>query len=128
MESPFQHQSAQVLKQFAEQACKAQLAALRSTTEIQQLYVKAMESQAKSGYDFATNTMDAREFKDLAAMWPSVLTYLRDSVEAAYTTNRQIWEVVQKATKELADMASASAQAATDAAGATLASSTGKKG
>ena len=61
MYSQFQKQSLDFGKQFAEQAYKAQLAALKSIAEIQSLQVKALENQAKSNLAFVADSFEARE-------------------------------------------------------------------
>ena len=68
MYSQFQKQTLDLGKQFAEQAYKAQITALKGIAEIQTLQVKALEAQAKSNLAFVADSMEAREIQDVTAL------------------------------------------------------------
>ena len=116
MYSPFQKQSADFGKQFAEQAYKAQMAALKGFSEIHELQVKAFETQAKSNLAFVNDSLEAREVQDVTALWPKGLDFARESVEAAYTTGQEIMDVAQKTVEQFGVMARSNLKAANDAA------------
>ena len=118
MYSQFQKQSLDLGKQFAEQAYKAQLAALKGIAEIQSLQVKALESQAKSNLAFVADSMEAREIQDVTALWPKGIDFARDSVEAAYVAGQEILGVAQKAAEQFGDLTRNSLKAANEAAAA----------
>ncbi len=118
MYSQFQKQSLDFGKQFAEQAYKAQLAALKGIAEIQTLQVKALEAQAKSNLAFVADSMGAREIQDVTALWPKGLDFARNSVEAAYAANQEILGVAQKTAEQFGDLTRTSLKAANDAAAA----------
>jgi hypothetical protein len=116
MYSQFQKQSLDLGKQFAEQAYKAQVAALKGIAEIQSLQVRALESQAKSNLAFVADSMEAREAQDVTALWPKGLDFARDSVEAAYATGQEILGVAQKTVEQIGDLTRKNLKAANDAA------------
>jgi hypothetical protein len=118
MYNQIQKQTLDFGKQFAEQAYKAQLAALKSLSEIQNLQVKALEAQAKSNLAFVADSMEAREIQDVTALWPKGLDFARDSVEAAYATGQEILGVAQKSAEQLGEMTRSNLKAANDAAAA----------
>ncbi|MGH8156420.1 MAG: phasin family protein, partial [Rhodanobacteraceae bacterium] len=90
MYSQFQKQSLDFGKQFAEQAYKAQIAALKGISDVQNLQLKALESQAKSNFAFVSDALEVREVQDVTALWPKGLDFARDSVESAYATSQEI--------------------------------------
>ena len=116
MYSQFQKQSLDFGKQFAEQAYKAQITALKGIAEIQSLQVKALESQAKSNLAFVADSLEAREIQDVTALWPKGLDFARDSAEAAYATGQEILTVAQKTAEQFGDLTRNSLKAANDAA------------
>lgn len=118
MYSQFQKQSLDMGKQYAEQAYKAQIAALKSISEIQSLQVKALEAQAKSNLAFLADSMEAREIQDVTALWPKGLDFARDSVEAAYATGQEMLGVAQKTAEKFGEMTRTNLKAANDAASA----------
>ena len=118
MYSQFQKQSLDLGKQFAEQAYKAQLAALKGIADIQNLQVKALEAQAKSNLAFVADSLEAREIQDVTALWPKGLDFARESAEAAYTTSQEILGITQKAAEQFGDLARTNLKAANDAAAA----------
>jgi hypothetical protein len=118
MYNQFQKQSLDFGKQFAEQAYKAQLAALKSLAEIQSLQVKALENQAKSNLAFVADSFEAREIQDVTALWPKGVDFARESAEAAYTTSQEILGVAQKTAEQFGDLTRSSLKAANDAAAA----------
>ena len=118
MYSQFQKQSLDFGKQFAEQAYKAQITALKGIAEIQNLQVKALEAQAKSNLAFVADSMEAREIQDVTALWPKGLDFARNSVEAAYAANQEILGVAQKTAEQFGDLTRSSLKAANDAAAA----------
>jgi len=118
MYSQFQKQSLDLGKQFAEQAYKAQLAALKGISEIQSLQVKALESQAKSNLAFVADSLEAREIQDVSALWPKGLDFARDSAEAAYAAGQEILGLAQKAAEQFGDLTRNSLKAANDVAAA----------
>ena len=114
MYSQFQKQSLVLGKQFAEQAYKAQLAALKGIAEIQSLQVKALESQAKSNLVFVADSLEAREIQDVTALWPKGLDFARDSAEAAYVASQEILGIAQKTAEQFGDLTRNSLKAAND--------------
>ncbi|MGH8191654.1 MAG: phasin family protein [Rhodanobacteraceae bacterium] len=116
MYSQIQKQSLDFGRQFAEQAYKTQLAALKGIAEIQTLQVKALESQAKSNLAFVADSLDAREMQDVTALWPKGIDFARDSAEAAYATSQEMLGVAQKTAEEFGSLARHSVKAANDAA------------
>lgn len=118
MYSQVQKQSLDLGRQFAEQAYKAQVTALKGITEMQNLQVKALEAQAKANLAFITDSMEAREIQDVTALWPKGLDFARDSVEAAYTTSQEMLGVAQKAAEQLGTLTRNNLKAANDAAAA----------
>lgn len=118
MYSQIQKQTLDFGKQFAEQAYKAQVAALKSLSEIQTLQVKALEAQAKSNLAFVADSLEAREIQDVTALLPKGLDFARDSVEAAYATSQEIFGVAQKSAEQLGEMTRSNLKAANDAAAA----------
>ena len=118
MYSQFQKQSLDLGKQFAEQAYKAQVTALKGFAEIQSLQVKALESQAKSNLAFVADSMEAREMQDVTALWPKGVDFARESAEAAYTTSQEILGVAQKTAEQFGDLTRSSLKAANEAAAA----------
>jgi hypothetical protein len=118
MYSQFQKQSLDLGKQFAEQAYKAQITALKGITEIQSLQVKALEAQAKSNLAFVADSMEVREAQDATALWPKGLDFARDSAEAAYAAGQEILGVAQKTAEHFGDLTRNSLKAANDAAAA----------
>ena len=118
MYSQFQKQSLDLGKQFAEQAYKAQIAALKGFAEIQGLQVKALESQAKSNLAFVADSLEAREIQDVTALWPKGIDFARDSAEAAYAASQEILGVAQKTAEQLGDLTRNSLKAANDATAA----------
>jgi hypothetical protein len=118
MYSQIQKQTLDFGKQFAEQAYKAQVATLKSLSEIQTLQVKALEAQAKSNLAFVADSLEAREIQDVSALWPKGLDFARDSVEAAYATGQEILGVAQKSAEQLGEMTRSNLKAANDAAAA----------
>lgn len=118
MYSQIQKQSLDLGKQFAEQAYKAQIAALKGISEIQGLQVKALESQAKSNLAFVADSLEVRELQDATALWPKGLDFARDSVEAAYAAGQEILGVAQKTAEQFGDLTRNSLKAANDAAAA----------
>ena len=118
MYSQFQKQSLDLGKQFAEQAYKAQIAALKGIAEIQSLQVKALESQAKSNLAFVADSLEAREVQDVTALWPKSIDFARDSAEAAYATSQEILGIAQKTAEQFGDLTRNSLKAANDAAAA----------
>ena len=116
MYSQFQKQSLDLGKQFAEQAYKAQITALKGITEIQSLQVKALEAQAKSNLAFVADSLEVREAQDATALWPKGLDFARDSAEAAYAAGQEILGVAQKAAEQFGDLTRNSLKAANDAA------------
>lgn len=118
MYSQFQKQSLGLGKQFAEQAYKAQITALKGLSEIQGLQVKALESQAKSNLAFVADSLEAREIQDVSALWPKGIDFARDSAEAAYATSQEILTVAQKTAEQFGDLTRNSLKAANDAAAA----------
>jgi predicted subunit of tRNA(5-methylaminomethyl-2-thiouridylate) methyltransferase len=118
MYSQFQKQSLDLGKQFAEQAYKAQIAALKGIAEIQSLQVKALESQAKSNMAFVADSMEVREAQDVTALWPKGLDFARDSVEAAYAAGQEILGVAQKTAEQFGNLTRTGLKAANDAAAA----------
>jgi hypothetical protein len=118
MYSQFQKQSLDLGKQFAEQAYKAQIAALKGFAEIQSLQVKALESQAKSNLAFVADSLEAREMQDVTALWPKSIDFARDSAEAAYATSQEILGIAQKTAEQFGDLTRNSLKAANDAANA----------
>ena len=115
MYSQFQKQSLDLGKQFAEQAYKAQLTALKGISEIQGLQVKALESQAKSNLAFVADSLEAREVQDVTALWPKGIDFARDTAEAAYATGQEILGVAQKTAEQFGDLTRNSLKAANDA-------------
>jgi hypothetical protein len=118
MYSQFQKQSLDLGKQFAEQAYKAQIAALKGIAEIQSLQVKALESQAKSNMAFVADSLEVREAQDVTALWPKGLDFARDSVEAAYATSQEIMGIAQKTAEQFGNLTRTGLKAANDAAAA----------
>ena len=118
MYSQIQKQSLDLGKQFAEQAYKAQVTALKGIAEIQSLQVKALEAQAKSNLAFVADSLEAREIQDVTALWPKGLDFARDSVEAAYATSQEMLGVAQKAAEQLGTLTRNNLKAANDAAAA----------
>lgn len=118
MYSQFQKQSLDLGKQFAEQAYKAQITALKGITEIQSLQVKALEAQAKSNLAFVANSLEVREAQDATALWPQGLDFARDSAEAAYAAGQEILGIAQKTAEQFGDLTRNSLKAANDAAAA----------
>jgi hypothetical protein len=118
MYSQFQKQSLELGKQFAEQAYKAQVTALKGFAEIQSLQVKALESQAKSNLAFIADSLEAREVQDVTALWPKGIDFARDSAEAAYATSQEILGIAQKTAEQVGDLTRNSFKAANDAAAA----------
>ncbi|MBS0382082.1 MAG: phasin family protein [Proteobacteria bacterium] len=118
MYSQIQKQSLDLGKQFAEQAYKAQITALKGIAEIQTLQVKALEAQAKSNLAFVADSMEAREIQDVTALWPKGLDFARNSVEAAYAANQEILGIAQKTAEQFGDLTRNSLKAANDAAAA----------
>ena len=118
MYSQFQKQSLDLGKQFAEQAYKAQITALKGITEIQSLQVKALEAQAKSNLAFVADSLEVREAQDATALWPKGLDFARDSAEAAYAAGQEILGVAQKTAEHFGDLTRNSLKAANDAANA----------
>jgi hypothetical protein len=118
MYSQFQKQSLNLGKQFAEQAYKAQLAALKGISEIQGLQVKALEAQAKSNLAFVADSLEVREAQDITALWPKGVDFARDSAEAAYATGQEILGIAQKTAEQFGDLTRNSLKAANDAAAA----------
>ena len=118
MYSQIQKQSLDLGKQFAEQAYKAQITALKGIAEIQTLQVKALESQAKSNLAFVADSLEVREAQDVTALWPKGLDFARDSVEAAYAAGQEILGVAQKTAEQFGDLESHILKAANDAAAA----------
>ncbi|HET7930568.1 MAG TPA: phasin family protein [Rhodanobacteraceae bacterium] len=116
MYSQIQKQTLDFGKQFAEQAYKAQVATLKSLSEIQTLQVKALEAQAKSNLAFVADSLEAREIQDVTALWPKGLDFARDSVEAAYATGQEILGVAQKSAEQLGEMTRSNLKAANEAA------------
>lgn len=116
MYSQYQKQSADLGKQFIEQAYKAQVAALKSISEVQSLQVKALESQVKSNFAFVSDALEAREVQDVTALWPKGLDFARDSVEAAYATSQEILGIAQKTAEQIGEMTRTNLKAANDAA------------
>jgi len=116
MYSQFQKQSLDLGKQFAEQAYKAQITALKGIADIQSLQVKALESQAKSNLAFVADSLEAREIQDVTALWPKGLDFARTSAEAAYETSQQTLGVAQKTIEQFGDLTRNSLKAANDAA------------
>lgn len=116
MYNQFQKQSLDMGMQFAEQAYKAQMTALKSLSEIQALQVKALESQAKSNMAFVADSMEAREIQDVTALWPKGLDFARDSVESAYATSQEILGVAQKTAEQFGDLTRTSMKTANSAA------------
>ncbi|HEX5354338.1 MAG TPA: phasin family protein [Rhodanobacteraceae bacterium] len=116
MYSQFQKQSLDLGKQFAEQAYKAQVAALKGISEIQSLQVKALESQSKSNLAFVADSLEAREIQDATALWPKGLDFARDSVEAAYATGQEILAVAQKTAEQFGTLTRNNLKAANDTA------------
>jgi hypothetical protein len=116
MYSQFQKQSLDLGKQFAEQAYKAQLTALKGISEIQGLQVKALESQAKSNLAFVADSLEAREIQDVTALWPKGIDFARYTAEAAYATGQEILGVAQKTAEQFGDLTRNSLKAANDAA------------
>jgi hypothetical protein len=116
MYSQFQKQTLDLGKQFAEQAYKAQIAALKGLAEIQSLQVKALEAQAKSNLSFVADSLEAREIQDVTALWPKGIDFARDSVEAAYATGQEILGVAQKTAEQFGDLTRTGLKAANDAA------------
>lgn len=116
MHSEFQKQSLDLGKQFAEQAYKAQITALKGIAEIQSLHVKALESQAKSNMAFVADSMEVREVQDVTAMWPKGLDFARDSIEAAYAANQEILGVAQKTAEQFGELTRSNMKAANNAA------------
>ena len=118
MYSQFQKQSLDLGKQFAEQAYKAQLAALKGISEIQSLQVKALESQARSNLAFVADSLEAREIQDVTALWPKGVDFARDTVEAAYAAGQEILGIAQKTAEQVGDLTRNSLKSANDAAAA----------
>ena len=118
MYSQFQKQSLDLGKQFAEQAYKAQITALKGITEIQSLQVKALEAQAKSNLAFVADSMEVREAQDATALWPKGLDFARDSAEAAYAAGQEILGVAQKTADDFGDLTRNSLKAANEVAAA----------
>ena len=118
MYSQFQKQTLDLGKQFAEQAYKAQITALKGIAEIQSLQVKALESQAKSNLAFVADSLEAREVQDVTALWPKGIAFARDSAEAAYATGQEILGIAQKTAEQFGDLTRNSLKAANDAAAA----------
>ena len=118
MYSQIQKQSLDLGKQFAEQAYKAQITALKGISEIQNLQVKALESQAKSNLAFVSHSLEAREIQDVTALWPQGLDFARGSVEAAYAAGQEILGVAQKTAEQFGELARTNLKAANDAAAA----------
>ncbi len=118
MYSQIQKQSLDLGKQFAEQAYKAQIAALKGISEIQGLQVKALESQPKTTLAFAADSLESREAQDVTALWPKGLDFARDSIEAAYAAGQEILGVAQKTAEQFGDLTRNSLKAANDAAAA----------
>ena len=116
MYSQFQKQTLDFGKQFAEQAYKAQVTALKGISDIQNMQVKALEAQAKSNLAFIADSLEAREIQDVTALWPKGLDFARESVEAAYTTGQEIMDVAQKTVEQFGVMARSNLKAANDAA------------
>ena len=116
MYSQFQKQTLDFGKQFAEQAYKAQVTALKGISDIQNMQVKALEAQAKSNLAFIADSLEAREIQDVTALWPKGLDFARSSVEAAYAANQEILGVAQKAAEQMGDLARTSIKAANEAA------------
>ena len=115
MYSQSQKQTLDLGKQFAEQAYKAQITALKGIAEIQSLQVKALESQAKSNLAFVADSLEAREVQDVTALWPKGIDFARDSAEAAYATSQEILGIAQKTAEHLGDLTRNSLKAANDA-------------
>ena len=118
MYSQFQKQSLDLGKQFAEQAYKAQVTALKGISEIQSLQVQALESQAKSNLAFVADSLEVREVQDVTALWPKGLDFARETAEAAYTTGQEILGVSQKTAEHFGELARTNLKAANDAAAA----------
>ncbi len=118
MYTQFQKQTLDLGKQFAEQACKAQLAALKGIAEIQSLQVKALESQAKANLAFVADSFEVREVQDLTALWPKGLDFARDAVESAYATGQQVIGIAQKTAEQIGELTRTGLKAANDAAAA----------
>ncbi|WHZ19815.1 MAG: hypothetical protein OJF55_001964 [Rhodanobacteraceae bacterium] len=116
MYSQIQKQSLDLGKQFAEQAYKAQITALKGIAEIQNLQVKALEAQAKSNLAFVADSMEVREAQDVTALWPKGLDFARNSVEAAYAANQEILGIAQKTAEQFGDLTRNSLKAANEAA------------
>jgi hypothetical protein len=116
MYSQFQKQSLDLGKQFAEQAYKAQLTALKGIAEIQSLQVKALESQAKSNLAFVADSLEARDPQDVTALWPKGLDFARDSIEAAYAANQEMLGVAQKTAEQFGELTRSNLKAANAAA------------
>ncbi|HKV65540.1 MAG TPA: phasin family protein [Rhodanobacteraceae bacterium] len=116
MYSQFQKQSLDLGKQFAEQAYKAQVAALKGISEIQSLQVKALESQAKSNLAFVADSLEVREVQDVTALWPKGIDFARDSAEAAYAAGQEILGVAQKTAEHFGDLTRNGLKAANEAA------------
>ena len=114
----FQKQSLDLGKQFAEQAYKAQVTALKGIAEIQSLQVKALESQAKSNLAFVADSMEVREVQDVSGLWPKGIDFARDSVEAAYAAGQEILGVAQKTAEHFGDLTRTNFKAANDAVAA----------
>lgn len=119
MYNQFQKQSIDFSKQVAEQAYKAQIAMLKSVSEIQSLQIKALEDQVKSNMAFVANSLEARELQDVTALWPKGLDFARDSVEAAYAAGQEILGVTQKTAEQFGEMTRTNMKAANNAATAT---------
>ncbi|MGH8126559.1 MAG: phasin family protein [Rhodanobacteraceae bacterium] len=118
MYSQFQKQSLDLGKQFAEHAYKAQITALKGISEIQNLQVMALESQAKSNLAFVADSMEVREVQDVTTLWPKGLDFARDSVEAAYATGQEILAVAQKTAEQFGTLTRNNLKAANDVAAA----------
>ncbi|MGH8111923.1 MAG: phasin family protein [Rhodanobacteraceae bacterium] len=118
MYSQFQKQSLDFGKQFAEQSYKAQIAALKGISDVQNLQLKALESQAKSNFAFVSDALEVREVQDVTALWPKGLDFARDSVESAYATSQEILGIAQKTAEQLGEMTRSNLKAANDAAAA----------
>ncbi len=116
MYSQFQKQSLDLGKQFAEQAYKAQITALKGIAEIQGLQVRALESQAKSNLAFLADSLETREIQDVPALWPKGIDFARDSVESAYAAGQEILVVAQKTAEQFGELTRNSLKTANDAA------------
>ena len=115
MYDQIQSNAADFAKKSTESAYKAQVTALKGVQEVQGIQNAAAEANIKSAFAFMSDAIQAREPKDVVALGPKSLDYVRDAFESAYRTSQEIYAAVQKTSEQLGELVRSGLQTANEA-------------